>query len=164
MDFNLNHSGEMIEDLLGNDREMTLHLKEAMKQDAKARFRLTALIGGLLGVIGISFLFVAFIPGIITLWLMGMAVGCFVAAVLGILFSMPVTDSVSVHLKVIDYVDNVIKSNEKKDRNLMSDREEDDMIELSSDPVPEEEDEEEDDDDEEEESKEGAYRTREDHP
>lgn len=150
MDLNLNHSGEMIEDLLGNDREMTLHLREAMKQDSKARFRLTAIIGGLLGFIGITFLFVPFIPGIITLWLMGMAVGMFLAAVFGLLFSMPVADSVGVHLKVIDYVDNVIKANEKKDRNLMSDRKDDDDIGITSDPVDGDTDEEEDEDDEEE--------------
>lgn len=149
MDLNLNHSGEMIEDLLGNDRDMTLHLREAMKQDSKARFRMTSLIAGMFGVIGISFLFVGFIPGIVSLWLMGMAVGTIIAAVFGLLFSMPVIDSVGVHLRVIDYVDNVIKANDKKDRNLMSDREEDIPTVQSSIPVDVPTEEEEEDEEEE---------------
>lgn len=146
MDLNLNHSGDMIEDLLGNDREMTIQLKEALKKDAKSRFRLTAIIGGLLGGIGLIFLFFPFIPRIIDLWLMGMAVGMFLAGVFGLLFSMPMTDSVGVHLKVIDYVDNVIRNPEYKNRNLMDEPKEEDMIELSSGPVDEEDDEDEEED------------------
>ena len=153
MDLNLNHSGEMIEDLLGNDREMTLHLRDAMKKDSKARFLLTAIIGGLLGMIGISFMFVAFIPGIVSLWMMGMAVGMFLGGVFGMLFSMPVTDSVGVHLRVIDYVDNVIKNTGYKNRNLMEDKREDDFIELSSDPIDDEENEDDEDEEDEEQEK-----------
>ena len=147
MDLNLNHSGDMLEDLLGNDKEITLHLRDAMKQDSRARFRVTAILGGLIGAIGIILLFFPFIPGLITLWLMGMAVGMFLAGLFGMLLSMPVIDSVGVHLKVIDYVDNVIKNVGYRARNLMDETED----EEDSEEAPEEEEEEEEDDEDEEE-------------
>lgn len=118
-DWNLNHSGEILEDLLGNNRELTKELRKAMTWDNKARFKFTMLIAFMFSVIGISFLFVSFIPGIISLWLFGMAVGIFVAGLFGLLFGLPVIDSVSVHMKVIDYVDNVIRNTEWKPNNLM---------------------------------------------
>ena len=142
-----------MEDLLGNDKEITLHLRDAMKQDSRARFRVTAILGGLIGVIGIIFLFFPFIPGLITLWLMGMAVGMFLAGIFGMLLSMPVIDSVGVHLKVIDYVDNVIKNVGYRARNLMDGTEEE---EDSEEAPEEEEEEEEDDEDEDEEEEEGT--------
>ena len=147
MDLNLNHSGDMLEDLLGNDKEITLHLRDAMKQDSRARFRVTAILGGLIGAIGIILLFFPFIPGLITLWLMGMAVGMFLAGLFGMLLSMPVIDSVGVHLKVIDYVDNVIKNVGYRARNLMDETED----EEDSEEAPEDEEEEEEDDEDEEE-------------
>lgn len=124
MDLNLNHSGDILEDLLGNDRETTIALRDAFKNDSKARFRLTAIIGGLLGGLGIMFtVLLPFIPIVVDLWLMGMAVGMFLAGLFGMLFSMPVTDSVAVHLKVINYVDNVIKNSEYKRPDLLRDHE-----------------------------------------
>ena len=87
--------------------------------DNKVRFKFTMLITFMFSVIGISFLFVPFIPGIISLWLFGMAVGMFVAGLFGLLFGLPVIDSVSVHMKVIDYVDNVIRNTEWRPNNLM---------------------------------------------
>jgi len=125
MDLNLNHGEELIEDLLGNNREYTLALRDAFRDDSRARFRLTAIMGGLMGAIGIIFLLIPFIPGIITLWLMGMAVGMFLAGVFGLIFSRPLADGVSVHLKVIDYVDNVIKNTDYRRPNLMDDPKED---------------------------------------
>lgn len=130
MDLNLNHGEELIEDLLGNNREYTLALRDAFRDDSRARFRLTAIMGGLMGAIGIIFLVIPFIPGIITLWLMGMAVGMFLAGVLGLIFSRPLTDGVSVHLKVIDYVDNVIKNSDYRRPNLMDDKKDDPEEEL----------------------------------
>lgn len=121
MDLNLNHGGEIMEDMLGNNREYTIALRDAFRNDSKARFRLTAIIGGLLGFVGIMFMLIPFIPGIITLWMMGMAVGMFLAGVLGLLFSMPVTDGVAIHLKVIDYVDTVIKNADYRRPNLLDD-------------------------------------------
>lgn len=118
-DWELNHSGDILEDMLGNNREMTLALRDSMKKDTKARFKYTMILALLIGIIGISFLFVTFIPGIISLWMLGMTVGMFLAGLFGMLFSMPVTDSVSVHLKVINYVDNVIRNTEWKPNNLM---------------------------------------------
>lgn len=118
-DWSLDHSGEILEDLLGNNRELTKELRKAMTWDNKARFKFTMLIAFLFSVMGISFLFVPFIPGIITLWLFGMAVGMFVAGLFGLLFGLPVIDSVSVHMKVIDYVDNVIRNTEWTPNNLM---------------------------------------------
>lgn len=147
MDLNLNHGEEIIEDMLGNNREYTLALRDAFKNDSRARFRLTAIVGGIIGFAGLMFLLMPFIPGIISLWMMGMAVGMILAGVLGLLFSMPLADGVSIHLKVIDYVDNVIKNSDYQRPNLMRDREED-MIELSS-------EEDEDEDEEEGESSEG---------
>ena len=94
-------------------------LRKAMTWDNKARFKFTMLIAFMFSVIGISFLFVSFIPGIISLWLFGMAVGMFVAGLFGLLFGLPVIDSVSVHMKVIDYVDNVIRNTEWTPNNLM---------------------------------------------
>ncbi len=118
-DWNLNHSGDILEDMLGNNREMTLALRDSMKKDSKTRSKFIMVIGLMFGIIGISFLFVKFIPGIISLWLLGMCVGMIVASLFGRLFSMPVIDSVSVHLKVINYVDNVIRNTDWKPNNLM---------------------------------------------
>lgn len=136
MDFNLNHGEEIIEDMLGNNREYTLALREAFKMDSKTRFRITAIIAGLFGFIGLMFLLMPFIPSFIGLWMMGMSVGMFLAGIFGLLFSMPLADGVSVHLKVIDYVDSVIKNTDYRRPNLMEDKPEtidtSDMIELSS--------------------------------
>ena len=118
-DWNLNHSGEILEDLLGNNRELTKELRKSMTWDNKTRFKFTMLIAFMFSVMGISFLFVSFIPGIITLWLFGMAIGMFVAGLFGLLFGLPVIDSVAVHMKVIDYVDNVIRNTEWTPNNLM---------------------------------------------
>ena len=118
-DWELNHSGEILEDVLGNNKELTRELRRAMSWDTKARFKYTMIIAFLFAVIGISFLFVSFIPNIISLWLFGMTTGMFVAGLFGMLFSMPVTDSVGVHLKVIDYVDNVIRNTGWRPNNLM---------------------------------------------
>lgn len=118
-DWNLNHSGEILEDLLGNNRELTKELRKSMSWDNKARFKFTMLIAFMFSVIGISFMFVPFIPGIITLWLFGMVIGMFVAGLFGLLFGLPVIDSVSVHMKVIDYVDNVIRNTDWTPNNLM---------------------------------------------
>lgn len=121
MDFNLNHSGEMLEDLLGNNKEMTINLREALKEDSTVKFRLTAILGVIFGFLGITFLLMPFIPKIIPLWIMAMAVGMIIAGLFGKLFAMPMIDSVSVHLKVIDYVDNVIKNSDYRRPNLMDD-------------------------------------------
>lgn len=118
-DWELNHSGEILEDLLGNNKELTKELKDAFSRDNKTRFKFTILIGLLLGVLGISFLFVGFIPNIISLWLLGMTFGMIVAGLFGMLFALPVIDSVSVHMKVIDYVDNVIRNTGWTPNNLM---------------------------------------------
>lgn len=118
-DWELNHSGDILEDLLGNNKELTLELRDAFSKDSKARFKFTVIIALLFGVLGISFLFVGFIPGIISLWLFGMTFGMFIAGLFGMLFAMPVTDSVSVHLKVIDYVDTVIRNTGWTPNNLM---------------------------------------------
>lgn len=151
MDFNLNHSGDMLEDLLGNDREMTIALRDAFRSDSRTRFRITAILGGLFGFLGLFFMLIMpFIPIIVDLWFMGMAVGMFLAGALGLLLSMPMTDSVSVHLKVINYVDNVIKNTEYRRPNLMDDPKDDEEPEeevdeeTEEDAADEEEDEEED--------------------
>lgn len=124
MDLNLNHSGEMIEDLLGNNREMTINLRDALKNDSTVKFRLTAILGIIFGFLGMTFLLMPFIPKIIPIWIMAMAVGMIIAGLFGKLFAMPLIDSVSVHLKVIDYVDNVIKNTDYRRPNLMDDPEE----------------------------------------
>lgn len=145
MDLNLNHSGDILEDLLGNNKEYTIALRDGFKNDSKARFRMTMIIAGLIGLIGFVFLFIPFIPGIITLWILGMTVGIFVAGLFGMLFAMPVIDSVSVHLKVIDYVDTVIRNTNWSPNNLMDGSvTADELIE------DDEESEEEDDEDEQE--------------
>ena len=118
-DWNLNHSGDIMEDMLGNNREMTMALRDALANDSKSRFKYLMLIAFLIGIVGISFLFVGFVPTIISLWLLGMVVGMFIAGLFGMLFSMPVTDSVSVHLRVINYVDNVIRNTGWTPNNLM---------------------------------------------
>ena len=118
-DWELNHSGDILEDMLGNNKEATRELKKAMQFDNKARFKFTMIVAFLLGIIAISFLFVRFIPNIISLWMFGMVAGMFLAGIFGMLFSMPVIDSVSVHLKVIDYVDNVIRNTDWSPNNLM---------------------------------------------
>lgn len=149
-DWNLNHSGEILEDLLGNNRELTKELRKSMSWDNKARFKFTMLIAFMFSVIGISFMFVSFIPGIITLWIFGMVIGMFVAGLFGLLFGLPVIDSVSVHMKVIDYVDNVIRNTDWTPNNLMDGSvTAAEIIEDESDEV----DESEEDDDGEEESK-----------
>lgn len=150
-DWELNHSGDILEDLLGNNRELTLALRDAFSKDSKARFKYTMIIALLFGVLGISFLFVRFIPMVITIWLLGMTVGMFVAGLFGMLFSMPVTDSVSVHLKVINYVDNVIRNTGWTPNNLMDGSEQEEITV----PVTEKEEETEDDDDEEDEREDG---------
>ena len=148
-DWELNHSGDILEDMLGNNKEMTLALRESMKKDAKSRFKYTMIIGVLLGIIGISFLFVRFIPTIISLWMFGMTVGMFLAGLFGMLFSMPVTDSVSVHLKVINYVDNVIRNQDWKPNNLMDGSiTAEELIERESEKEPEEDNVEEDEESE----------------
>ena len=118
-DWELNHSGEILEDMLGNNKEATRELRKAMSWDNKARFKFTMLIAFLLVIVAISFLFVRFIPGIVSLWIFGMVAGMFIAGLFGMLFSMPVIDSVGVHLRVIDYVDNVIRNTQWTPNNLM---------------------------------------------
>ena len=118
-DWELNHSGDIMEDMLGNNRDMTLALRDSLRADSKSRFKYTMIVAMLLGILGVSFLFVSFIPKIIALWLLGMVAGMFIAGLFGMLFSMPVTDSVSVHLRVINYVDNVIRNTGWTPNNLM---------------------------------------------
>ena len=144
-DWELNHSGMILEDLLGNNMEMTRELRDAMSKDSKARFKYTVLIGLVFGVLGISFLFVPFIPGIITLWMFGMTFGMVIAGLFGMLFSMPVTDSVSVHMKVIDYVDNVIRNTGWTPNNLMDGSITGDQL-VANDEEDDDEDEDDDDD------------------
>lgn len=147
-DWELNHSGDILEDMLGNNREMTLALRDSMKKDAKARFKYTMILALLIGIFAISFMFIRFIPIIISLWMLGMTVGMFLAGLFGMLFSMPVTDSVSVHLKVINYVDNVIRNTDWKPNNLMEGSITGDEL------IQRESEESEDDDDEEDEESE----------
>ena len=118
-DWELNHSGVILEDLLGNNKEMTRELRDAFRKDSKTRFKFTMLIALMFGVLGISFLFVSFIPNVISLWMFGMTFGMFIAGLFGMLFSMPVADSVALHMKVIDYVDNVIRNTGWTPNNLM---------------------------------------------
>ena len=139
-DWQLNHSGPIMEDLLGNNKEMTIALRNALKDDSKSRFRYTVVVAAMLGMVGLTFIFVPFIPKIVVLWFVAMMIGMVVAGLFGKLFSMPVTDSVSVHLKVIDYVDNVILT-ARRPNNLMDGS-------MTADELIEEESDKEDDDDE----------------
>lgn len=151
-DWELNHSGMILEDMLGNNKEMTRELRDAFRKDSKARFKFTMLIALMFGIIGVSFLFVRFIPNIISLWLFGMTFGMFIAGLFGMLFSMPVTDSVSVHLKVIDYVDNVIRNTGWTPNNLMDGSITGDQL------VANDEEDDEDDEGDEEDDDDGEFR------
>lgn len=130
-DWSLNHSGDMIEDLLGNSKEMTLNLADAMRQDSYVRFKLTLIVALVLSIL--STVCMLFLPLAIAFWMYGAVLGMFVAGLLGILFSMPPIDSVAVHMKVIDYVDNVIKNEDYKRPGLLDDSEEDEEEEVEED-------------------------------
>lgn len=162
-DWNLNHSGELIEDLLGNNREYTKELRDGLRKDSRVRFKYTAIVGALIGFIGLCFCFVPFIPIMVSLWLIAMMIGMILGGVFGMLFSMPLTDSVSVHMKVIDYVDNVIRNTDWKPNNLMEGSVTGDEYVKQHEEVQEEEDDDEDleeDESEDEDHEEVADKTR----